>query len=245
MISKKTIYNLLTKNKGKYSTVINWLIILLILLSVPLDGFESYLGTPYAIKKFIIILDFLISIIFAFEYILRLYSCTENPKYARPFIGRIKYALTPLMLLDLLAMPPYIMLGYGYLRALRAFRILMLARYTKAVQVIEAVIRNKAQEILIISGFFIMLWGWSAMMIFRFENPIQPQTFRNLFDALWWSVGTFTTIGYGDMVPISLGGKIIAIITMICGPILFGLSAAVLTSGIIERLKNAAKEKLP
>lgn len=245
MVSKKYIYNSITKNDGKYSNVINWVIILLILLSVPLDAFESYLGTPVAIKKFIIILDFLISIIFAFEYILRLYSCTENPKYARPFIGRIKYALTPLMLLDLLAMPPYIMLGYGYLRALRAFRILMLARYTKAVQVIEAVIRNKAQELLIISGFFIMLWAWSAMMIFRFENPVQPQIFRNLFDALWWSVGTFTTIGYGDMVPITLGGKIIAIITMICGPILFGLSAAVLTSGIIERLKNAAKENLP
>ena len=244
MISKKTIYNLLAKNKGEYSTVINWVIILLILLSVPLDGFETYSATLPTIKKFIIFLDFFISVIFTLEYILRLYSCTENPKYAQPFIGRIKYALTPLMLLDLLAMPPYIMLGYGYLRALRAFRILMLARYTKAVQVIEAVIRNKAQELLIILGFFIMLWGWSAMMIFRFENPAQPQVFKNLFDALWWSVGTFTTIGYGDMIPVTLGGKIIAIITMICGPILFGLSAAVLTSGIIERLKSAEKEKV-
>ena len=81
-------------------------------------------------------------------------------------------------------------------------------------------------------------------MIFRFENPAQPQVFKNLFDALWWSVGTFTTIGYGDMIPVTLGGKIIAIITMICGPILFGLSAAVLTSGIIERLKSAEKEKV-
>ena len=244
MISKKYIYNSLTKNDGKYSTVINWLIISLILLSVPLDAFEGYSKTPPAVKQIIIKADFLISIIFALEYILRLYSCTENPKYARPFIGRIKYALTPLMLLDLLAMPPYIVLGYGYLRALRAFRILMLARYTKAVQVIEAVIRNKAQELLIISGFFIMLWGWSAMLIFRFENPVQPKTFANLFDALWWSVGTFTTIGYGDMIPITLEGKIVAIITMLCGPVLFGLSAAVLTSGIIERLKIAAKEEI-
>ena len=146
-MNKKYLYNLLAKNRGEYSAIINWLIILLILLSVPLDGFETYSATPTAIKKFIISLDFFISIIFALEYILRLYSCTENPKYAHPFVGRIKYALTPLMLLDLLAMPPYIMLGYGYLRALRAFRILMLARYTKAVQVIEAVIRNKAQEL--------------------------------------------------------------------------------------------------
>lgn len=244
-MSKKYLYNLLANNKGEYSAVVNWVIITLILLSVPLDAFESYSATPAAVKKFIIFFDFFISIIFAFEYALRLYSCTENPKYNRPIIGRIKYALTPLMILDLLAMPPYILLGYGYLRALSAFRILMLARYTKAVQVIEAVIRNKSQELLIILGFFIMLWGWSAMLIFRFENPVQPKIFKNLFDAFWWSVGTFTTIGYGDMVPITLGGKIIAVITMICGPILFGLSAAVLTSGIIERLKSASKENLP
>lgn len=244
-MGKKYIYDLLTRNKGGYSAAVNWVIIALILLSVPLDAFEGYSKTAPALKQFIIGLDFFISIIFAFEYALRLYSCTENPKYSRPVIGRIKYALTPLMLLDLLAMPPYILLGYGYLRALRAFRILMLARYTKAVQVIEAVIRNKSQELLIILGFFIMLWGWSAMLIFRFENPVQPKIFANLFDALWWSVGTFTTIGYGDMIPITLGGKIIAIITMICGPVLFGLSAAVLTSGIIERLKYAAKQTLP
>ena len=121
----------------------------------------------------------------------------------------------------------------------------MLVRYTKAVQVIEAVARNKAKELLIILGFFAMLWGWSAMLIFRFEHPIQPQVFSNLFDALWWSAGTFTTIGYGDMIPATIGGKIVAVVTMIAGPILFGISAAVLTSGLIERLRKASKKRLP
>ena len=243
-MNKKNLHNILVKNRGKYATLINSIIILLIILSVPLDAVESYPKISSLFKKTVIVFDFFISLIFAAEYILRIYSCTENPKYCRPVSGRIKYALTPLMLIDLLAMPPYIILGYGYLRALRAFRILMLVRYTKAVQVIEAVARNKAKELLIILGFFAMLWGWSAMLIFRFEHPIQPQVFSNLFDALWWSAGTFTTIGYGDMIPITIGGKIVAIITMISGPVLFGLSAAVLTSGIIERLKIAAKENL-
>ena len=244
-MSKKNLYNLLEKNKGKYAALINGIIIFLIIISIPLDALESCPGIPFTVKNIAVKLDIFISVIFLTEYILRLYACTENPKYSGKILGRIKYAFTPLMLIDLLAMPPYILLGYGHLRILRSIRILMLARYIKAVQVIESILKNKAKELAIILGFFLMLWGWSALMIFRFEHQAQPQVFKNLFDALWWSAGTFSTIGYGDMIPITVGGKIIALITMFSGPILFGLTTAVLTSGIIDRLKHAAKNRLP
>ncbi len=242
---KKKIYNILNKNQGKYSNLINGSIIFLILLSVPLDGLESYVKITKSAKNIIIIIDILISLVFSTEYILRLYSCTVNPKFKHPFFGRIKYALTPLMLIDLFALPPYISLGYGYLRTLRACRILMLIRYTEGLQVFEEVLKHKAKELTIIFGFFVILWVWSAILIFRFEHQIQPQVFGTLFDALWWSVSTFTTIGYGDMIPATVGGKIVAIITMLSGPILFSLAAAVLTSGLLHRLRRACKKQLP
>jgi len=244
-MSKERIYEILNENKGKYAALINGTIIILILLSVPLDGLESYLKITQNAKHIAIIFDIFISIIFGAEYILRLYSCTANPKFKHPILGRIKYALTPLMLIDLIALPPYIILGYGFLRTLRACRILMLIRYTEGIQVFEEVLKHKAKELIIIFGFFIILWVWSAILIFRFEHQVQPQVFGSLFDSLWWSVSTFTTIGYGDMIPASVGGKIVAIITMLSGPILFSLAAAVLTSGLLYRLRRACKKRLP
>ena len=94
------------------------------------------------------------------EYLLRLWSCTEEAEYARPIKGRLKYMLTPLMMIDLLAISTFFILGAGFLRMLRVFRILMLMRYTNAIQLMNTVISKKKSELLICGAFILMLWVW-------------------------------------------------------------------------------------
>lgn len=237
---KRYIYNTLQfNNKSKITVILNSIIILLIVLSVPIDVIESVNDTSPMVRKIIIHADIYISIIFFIEYLLRIYSCTQDPKYSHPVAGRIKYMFTPLMLIDLLAISPFFLLGAGYLRMLRVFRILMLMRYTNAIQLINVVVEEKKSELFVSMSFILMLWIWSSFLIYRVEHVAQPLIFKNMLDAMWWSVVTFTTIGYGDIYPITYMGKLIAAVTVALGLIIFAVTTAILTAGIIEEIHKA------
>lgn len=243
MSLKSYIFHTLEFNhKSTLTVVINTLIILLILLSVPIDVLESVSDIPFEIKHWVFKADLTISWVFALEYALRVISCTTDPRYARPIVGRLKYMCTPLMVIDLLAISPFYIFGLGPLRILRIFRIFMLMRYTNAIQLLNRVVSEKKKELAVCMAFILMLWIWSSFMIFRVEHSAQPGVFRNMLDAFWWSAITFTTLGYGDIYPITLFGRIIAITTAILGLILFAITTAVLTAGIIQELKQWDEE---
>lgn len=237
--AKHYLYNVLQfNNRSKVTVALNALIITLILLSVPVDVIESVGDVSPAVKRFIYHLDFAMSIVFALEYALRVITCTEDPRFKRPIIGRLKYMCTPLMLMDLFAISPFFILGSGMVRMLRVFRILMLMRYTNAIQLMNTVVNEKKSELAICGAFILMLWVWSSFMIYRVEHLAQPDVFKNMLDALWWSLETFTTLGYGDMVPITLFGRVITAITVAMGLVLFAITTAVLTAGIIQELQK-------
>ena len=149
--------------------------------------------------------------------------------------------LTPLMIIDLLAISPFFILGAGYLRMLRVFRILMLMRYTNAIELINTVVSKKKSELMICGAFILMLWVWSAFMIYRVEHVAQPLVFRNMLDAMWWSVETFTTLGSGDFYPITYLGRAIAAVTVAAGLILFAITTAGLTAGIVQEIQRFEK----
>ncbi len=240
--AKHAVYNTLQFNhRSKLTYVINSFIILLILLSVPIDVIESLNDASPALKRWILHTDLFISFVFALEYALRLITCTADPRYSRPIAGRIKYMLTPLMIIDLLAISPFFILGAGYLRMLRVFRILMLMRYTNAIELMDTVISKKKSELMICGAFILMLWVWSAFTIYRVEHVAQPEVFKNMLDALWWSAETFTTLGYGDIVPVTYFGKAIAVCTVALGLMLFAITTAVLTAGIVQEIQRFEK----
>lgn len=240
---KNYVYHTLQFNRRtKTAYLLNGFIILLILVSVPIDVIESLDDVKPQLMHWVLHLDLWISIVFLIEYLLRLWSCTEEAEYARPIKGRLKYMLTPLMLIDLLAISPFFILGAGFLRMLRVFRILMLMRYTNAIQLMNTVVSKKKSELLICGAFILMLWVWSSFMIFRVEHAAQPLVFHNITDALWWSVVTFTTIGYGNIYPVTYVGKGIAAITVALGLILFAITTAILTAGIVQEMKKYEEE---
>nr|QGT50699.1 hypothetical protein Elusimicrob1349_1690 [uncultured Elusimicrobia bacterium] len=245
--TKRYLFDVLQFNyPSKVTWTINAVIITLILLSVPVDVIESVGDVSPQLKRLAYHVDLGMSVIFALEYVLRVLTCTEDPRYQKPISGRIKYMLTPLMIIDLLAISPFFILGAGLVRALRVFRIFMLMRYTNAIELVNNVVSEKKNELAICGAFLLMLWIWSSFMIFRVEHPAQPEVFKNMLDAMWWSMQTFTTLGYGNLVPITLTGKIITGITVASGLILFAVVTAVMTGGVVQEFqKYENKKKTP
>ncbi len=181
-------------------------------------------------------------IVFSVEYILRIWSCTSDEQYSRPIVGRIKYAVQPLVLVDLLAILPFYLpfvtrLDLRFLRILRIFRVLRvlkLERYFVALSKVARVIKRKASEI--ISTFIVMfiLIVLAASLMYY----VEPQTYDSIPHAMWWGIVTLTTVGYGDVCPQTALGQLIGSILAILGIGLFGLPAGILAAGFIEEIQS-------
>lgn len=167
--------------------------------------------------------------IFTIEYLLRILATEKKLKFIFSFFG----------LVDLAAILPfYIAIGFD-IRSIRIFRLLRLVRILKLLKYSKAITRF--QRALIISKEELILFGLvasimlflSAVGIYHFENPAQPELFKSVFHCLWWAVTTLTTVGYGDMSPITTGGKIFTFVVLTIGlgvvAVPTGLVAAALT----------------
>lgn len=182
---------------------------------------------------------------FTLEYLLRLWACREDPRYARAVGGRIRYALRPLLLVDLLAILPFwlpmlIPLDLRVLRALRLIRLLRLfkmARYVESLQTLGTAIRSRRDELLItLAALGILLLVASTLMYYA-ESAAQPEAFSSIPKAMWWGVTTLTTVGYGDLYPVTPLGRFMGAIIAILGVGLFALPAGLLASGFSDALQ--------
>ena len=176
--------------------------------------------------------------VFSIEYIMRVWSCVEMEKYRHPFFGRIKWMLSPMALIDLLAVLPFYLplVGVDLLfmrifRLFRIFRLLKISRYLDATKIVRGVLLSKKEE-LYISLFIISvnLLVVSSLMYYV-ERDIQPQEFGSIPKSLWWAVNTLTTVGYGDVYPITTIGKILGSIVAILGIAVVALPTGILASG--------------
>jgi len=173
--------------------------------------------------------------VFTFEYAIRLLGSRPRAGYAWSFFGVI----------DLLAILPYY-LGLGFdlrnlrsLRLFRLFRILKLTRYSKAMRRFHrAFVISKEEIVLFLLTACILLY-LAGMGIYYFENRAQPLVFASMFDGLWWAVATLTTVGYGDVYPITAGGKIFTFFILIIG---LGI-IAVPTGMVATALASARREE--
>jgi len=253
-VLKRRSYEILEKGQSEdsWSRRVDLFIILLILLNILAVILESVksLQVNYAIlfdyvEKFSIV-------IFSIEYLIRIWSITEKEEYSSPFKGRLKYLFSFYSIVDLLAViPAYIpMLAVvdsrvvRGIRMLRLFRILKLSRYNKAFSHIRSVIYN-AKEELVISLFAVLtLLVISSSLMYFIENEVQPEAFSSIPATMWWGVATLTTVGYGDVYPITGFGKLMAGIMAILGVGLFALPAGILANGFGTTIENSNQEGL-
>jgi voltage-gated potassium channel len=181
--------------------------------------------------------------VFAFEYLIRLWTCVENARYQRPVAGRLRYASTVLAIVDLIAIIPFFLPFLGFdlrfarmLRLLRLARVAKLGRYSSAVDSIGRVIHDRKHELVASLTFLFMLILVSASLLYFAESEAQPDHFGSIPAAMWWAVVTLTTVGYGDIYPITPIGRVLAGTIAILGIGMVALPTSILGSGFVEQI---------
>ena len=186
-------------------------------------------------------------IVFTMEYAARVWSCTADPRYSGPLRGRLRFMASPLLAIDAAAiMPFYILMFAGTgaldLRALRILRLVArvarLTRYSTGIRSLAAAVGGRSHELLTTVGIMLVLLLLASSLMYFAENDAQPDKFSSIPDAMWWSIVTLTTVGYGDVVPVTNIGRVIVGVVAVMGIALFAVPAGILTSSFLEQLEQ-------
>ena len=253
MRTRKKVFELLdaTAIESKLERYVNLFLMGLIFFNVLLVILETEKALYLRRRPLFHWFDVASVLIFSIEYLLRLWSCTENVRYAHPLWGRVRYVFSPMAAVDLLAIAPFylpmlIPVDLRFLRAhrlFRLFRLLKLGRYMKSLRRIRNVFVEKKEELFIAIFSVLILLVLSSSLMYFVENEAQPDKFSSISAAMWWGIATLTTIGYGDMYPITLLGKVLGGIIAILGIGFFALPAGILASGFAGEIQKQEKKE--
>lgn len=247
-IRKKT-YQVLEKHiGGKLSFRINLFLVILIISSVIVVILESDKNFSDNYKNSFYLFEFFAFSIFTLDYILRIWIAPEakNNQQISNLKIRLNYILTPMAIIDLIAILPFF-LGFFIaddlimLRLLRLVRAFKLTRYAHSMDILLSVLKYEATTFF--SAFFILgiIIILTATGMHLIEGEIQPEAFGSIPKSLWWATITLTTVGYGDVIPITVVGKLLGGIIAISGITMAALPAGIMASGFsaeINRRRN-------
>ncbi len=220
---------------AKYRRPSSFLIQMLIIISMIGFSVETLPDNPVWLVGMLYGLEVFCVAIFTAEYLVRTVLATNRFKFLFSFYG----------LVDLLAILPFYLSLSMDLRAIRAIRLLRLvrllklARYNAAAQRFHRAVILAREEITLFLGFTCVMLFLAAVGIYYFEHEAQPDVFASIFHSLWWAVVTFTTVGYGDAYPITLGGRIFTFLVLI-----LGLGIIAVPSGIVTSALQQARQEL-
>lgn len=191
------------------------------------------------------IFDTISVIIFSIEYLTRIWVCTENHEegYDHPITGRLKHMISPLALIDFIAIAPFylamfISVDLRFMRIFRLLRLLKLTRYSPAIETFAAVMASQRRPLGAALLVMMMLLVFASSIVYMFEREAQSEAFASIPHAMWWGLATLTTVGYGDVTPITAAGKIFGAVIMVMGIAMFALPAGILTSGFTREIKK-------
>ena len=178
-------------------------------------------------------------IVFTAEYLARIYVADNKPKFIFSFFG----------LIDLFAILPFY-LSFGLdlrslrvLRMFRLFRLLKLVRYNRAMRHFAKAMLLAKEQIILFMGVTLVLIYFAAIGIYYFENEAQPEHFSSIFDSLWWSIVTLTTVGYGDVYPITVGGRIFTFFILLIGLGIVAIPTGIISSSLTKVVEPDAEEE--
>lgn len=238
----------------RISRVVDIGLIVLILLSVVSIVLESVKVINNSYHIYFYWFEVMSVSIFSIEYILRIWSCVEDPnnlkrKYNN-YIVRLRYSLSFSAVIDLLAILPFYFMTFGlfgnadmrFLRAFRLLRIFKLTRYSAAFDVLNIVFKENIRAFG--AAFFVLLVVMllAASGMYYFEHEAQPIHFSSILASMWWAFATLTTVGYGDVIPITAAGKAFGALITVVGVGMVALPTAILASAFSEQLRIRANK---
>ena len=245
-LRKKIFMILERESHSKFAEFVHYLLMALILLTVISVILESDESIYQNHRLFFWLIEVISLTVFSIEYVLRVWSSGEIKKY-RHFKGRIRYMLTPMAIVDLLAVMP-VLFGFFVnrdlmvLRGFRLVRVFKLTRYSRSMNLLISVLKQESANIF--SAFFVLsiLIIIAASGMHYVEAEVQPEKFGTIPHAIWWATVTLTTVGYGDVVPITAIGKVFGMIILMSGIGMAALPAGILASGFTKEI-NRRKER--
>jgi len=237
---KAFIKNIVEYNDNKASHIFALFIQGLILLSIITFSIETIPDLDPKTIKWLQRIELFCVTIFTIEYILRIYVADRKFRFIFSFFG----------LIDLVAILPFY-LSFGIdlrslraLRFLRLFRLLKLARYNSAIKEFTNAVKVAKEQILLFMFITFILIYLSAVGIYFFENEAQPQHFSSIFDSLWWAIITLTTVGYGDVYPITVGGRVFTFCILLIGLGIVAIPTGIISAALMRSIvKNEKRDK--
>lgn len=236
--SKEKLEKLVETRDSKSGLIFDYFIQALILLSLVTFSIETLPNNSVKTQETLDFIELICVTIFTIEYLIRIIISKKKLKFIFSFFG----------LVDLLAILPfYLSLGIDLrsiraLRLLRLFRTLKLVRYNKAIKRFSVAYRLMKEELFMFLSLTIILLFFAGVGIYYFENEAQPEQFSSIFSSLWWSVSTLTTVGYGDVYPITIGGKIFTFFILMIGLGIVAVPAGMVSSALTEAREMEEKD---
>ena len=250
MNMKKRVFEIIEKAKpgDKISKIFDISIILLIILNILAVIISSFNNLENELLFILKIFEIFSIIVFTIEYILRLW--TSDLLFSKSKYPYLKYIFSFMAIIDLLAIIPFYMpflisCDLRFLRMLRLLRILRifkLNRYNDAMNLITRVLINEKEKLITTVFVTTILLLFSSSVMYYVETEAQPEQFPNIIASVWWAVATLTTVGYGDVYPVTIIGKILSGIIAVLGIGLVALPTGIISSGFITEV-SARKQK--
>src|SRR5262245_21167680 len=190
-------------------------------------------------------------VVFTVEYLARVWACVSQVRYGRPVAGRLRFMLRPIAIIDLLAILPFYLTFFTadlrFIRALRLvrlFRVAKLGRYSSSARLFGRVFRNKKEELFVTAMMMLLMIIMSASLMYFAENEAQPDKFPDIPSTIWWAVMTLTTVGYGDVFPVTAVGRGLTMLIAILGIGMFALPVGIFGAGFVEEIQKQKAEKV-